>query len=55
MPSFAGTWTLVAADKELPDGTRVHEYGEHPKGRMMIDEQGRYAARGKRWLLLLES
>lgn len=42
-PSFAGTWTLVAADKELPDGTRVHEYGEHPKGRMMIDEKGRYS------------
>lgn len=42
-PSFAGTWTLVAADKELPDGTRVHEYGEHPKGRMMIDAKGRYS------------
>jgi hypothetical protein len=42
-PSFAGTWTLVAADKELPDGTRVHEYGEHPKGRMMIDGKGRYS------------
>jgi lipocalin-like protein len=42
-PSFAGTWTLVAADKESADGTRVHEYGEHPKGRMMIDSQGRYS------------
>jgi len=42
-PSFAGTWTLVAADKELPDGTRVHDYGEHPKGRMMIDAKGRYS------------
>jgi hypothetical protein len=42
-PSFAGTWTLVAADKEFPDGTRTHEYGEHPKGRMMIDEKGRYS------------
>jgi hypothetical protein len=42
-PSFAGTWTLVAADLEKPDGTRVHEYGEHPKGQMMIDEKGRYS------------
>jgi lipocalin-like protein len=42
-PSFAGTWTLVAADKESRDGTRVHEYGEHPKGRLMIDEKGRYS------------
>jgi hypothetical protein len=42
-PSFAGTWILVAADLEKPDGTRVHEYGEHPKGRMMIDAKGRYS------------
>ena len=42
-PSFAGTWTLVAADVEKSDGTRVHEYGEHPKGQMMVDEKGRYS------------
>src|SRR5215469_9041656 len=42
-PSLAGTWTLVAADHELPDGTRAHDYGEHPQGRMMIDENGRYS------------
>ena len=42
-PSLAGTWTLVAADRELPNGTRTHDYGEHPSGRMMIDESGRYA------------
>jgi hypothetical protein len=42
-PSFAGTWTLVAADQENPDGTRVHDFGDHPKGRMMIDEKGRYS------------
>jgi hypothetical protein len=40
-PSLAGTWTLVAADHELPDGTRAHDFGEHPEGRMMIDESGR--------------
>jgi hypothetical protein len=42
-PSFAGTWTLVAADHENPDGTRVHDFGEHQEGRMMIDEKGRYS------------
>lgn len=42
-PSLAGTWTLVAADRERPDGTRSHDYGEHPLGRMMIDESGRYS------------
>lgn len=42
-PSLAGTWTLVAADHENPDGTRAHDYGEHPLGRLMIDESGRYS------------
>jgi hypothetical protein len=42
-PSLAGTWTLVAADRELPNGTRSHDYGDHPLGRMMVDESGRYA------------
>jgi hypothetical protein len=43
-PSLAGTWSLVAADKETPDGTRSHDqYGEHPKGRMTIDAKGRYS------------
>lgn len=42
-PSLAGTWTLVAADVESPDGTRVQAYGEHPQGRMIIDQKGRYS------------
>jgi hypothetical protein len=42
-PSLAGTWTLVAADRELPDGRRVPDYGDRPQGRMMIDEKGRYS------------
>ena len=29
---LAGTWTLVAADKLLPDGSRQKDYGEAPKG-----------------------
>lgn len=41
--SFAGTWTLVAADRQLPDGTRSHDYGDNPQGLMMIDDHGRYS------------
>lgn len=40
---LAGTWTLVAADRIKPDGTRVHDYGEAPSGLMMVDKQGRYS------------
>jgi len=29
----------------LPNGTRLHDYSEHPLERMMIDESGRYAIR----------
>ena len=42
-PALAGTWRLESADKLLPDGTREHDYGAHPDGRLMIDGQGRYA------------
>jgi hypothetical protein len=42
-PSLAGTWTLVAADDLHPDGSRTHGYGEAPKGRLIIDGQGRYS------------
>lgn len=38
-----GTWALVAADKILPGGERVPDYGKSPKGRLMIDAQGRYS------------
>ncbi|NVM78650.1 hypothetical protein FHW83_004480 [Duganella sp. SG902] len=39
---LAGTWTLVVADRLLPDGTRVPDYGDAPAGLMMIDADGRY-------------
>lgn len=42
-PSLAGTWTLTAADRLYPDGTRTRDYGDHPKGRLIIDDQGRYS------------
>lgn len=38
-----GTWTLVAADKVLPDGETTRDYGEHPKGRLVVDAKGRYS------------
>jgi len=43
VPSLAGTWTLVVADLEHRDGSRSHDYGDKPKGLMMIDAQGRYS------------
>lgn len=38
-----GTWTLVAADRILPGGARVRDYGEHPTGRLIVDARGRYS------------
>src|SRR5690606_41437352 len=38
-----GTWTLVGADKILPDGSRARDYGERPKGRLVVDDRGRYS------------
>jgi len=41
---LAGSWTLVAADLLHPDGSRTHDYGEAPKGLLLIDSHGRYSA-----------
>lgn len=38
-----GTWTLVAADKLLPSGEQTRDYGAAPKGRLVVDAQGRYS------------
>lgn len=38
-----GSWMLVAADKRLPDGRVVRDYGEKPKGRLVVDARGRYS------------
>lgn len=38
-----GTWTLAAADKIVPGGERVRDYGESPSGRLIVDAQGRYS------------
>lgn len=41
--SLAGTWTLVAADVQHPDGSRASDYGASPKGLLLIDGQGHYS------------
>jgi hypothetical protein len=38
-----GTWTLVAADKILPTGEQVRDYGASPTGRLIVDAEGRYS------------
>ena len=39
---FVGTWKLVAADKLLPDGTRVADYGAQPHGMAIFTADGRF-------------
>lgn len=38
-----GSWSLVAADKILPGGERARDYGDAPRGRLIVDAQGRYS------------
>ncbi|MCD9087097.1 lipocalin-like domain-containing protein [Stenotrophomonas sp. SY1] len=38
-----GVWTLVAADKVLQTGETTRDYGERPKGRLIVDATGRYS------------
>lgn len=40
---LAGTWTLVVADVIRPDGTRARDYGDSPRGLLMVDVEGRYS------------
>jgi len=40
---LAGSWTLVAADVLHADGSRGHDYGAAPIGRLLIDSQGHYS------------
>ena len=41
--SLVGAWTLTAADDLNPDGTRVHAYGNNPRGLLIFDSGGRYS------------
>lgn len=40
---LADTWTLEAADLIKTDGSVVRDYGDAPKGRLIIDSGGRYS------------
>jgi hypothetical protein len=39
---FVGTWKLIAADKLLPDGTRVADYGAQPHGMAIFTADGNF-------------
>lgn len=41
--SIVGVWDLAAADKLLPDGTRVQDYGPSPHGLAIFTADGRYS------------
>jgi hypothetical protein len=41
--SIAGTWILTAAEKVLPDGTRVSDYGPNPHGLVIFTTDGYYS------------
>lgn len=38
-----GTWQLFSVDNIYPDNSRVHPYGENPKGMLIFDVNGNYA------------
>ena len=42
-PSLTGTWTLIAADKILPTGARVPDYGVSPRGLVLFTADGHYS------------
>jgi polyisoprenoid-binding protein YceI len=41
--SIVGTWVLTAAEKLLPDGTRVPDYGPDPHGLVIFTADGYYS------------
>jgi hypothetical protein len=41
--SIVGTWELSGADRLLPDGTRVSDYGDHPHGLVIFTADGYYS------------
>ncbi|MFV8342029.1 lipocalin-like domain-containing protein [Flavobacterium sp. XS2P39] len=40
---LVGSWSLVSIDNIYPDSSRVHPYGENPKGLLIFDANGNYA------------
>lgn len=42
-PSIIGTWVLSGADRLLPDGKRVADYGPNPHGLVVFTPDGYYS------------
>jgi hypothetical protein len=42
-PSIVGTWVLAGAEKLLPDGTRIADYGPDPHGLVIFTANGYYS------------
>jgi hypothetical protein len=42
-PSIVGTWTLAGAEKLLPNGTRIADYGPNPHGLVIFTANGYYS------------
>jgi hypothetical protein len=40
---LVGTWMLVVSESLRPDGSKVDEYGQDPKGTLIFDKNGRYS------------
>jgi hypothetical protein len=40
---LTGTWTLTVADRITPAGVQERDYGQAPKGRLIVDARGRYS------------
>jgi hypothetical protein len=40
---IVGTWVLSKAEKLLPDGTRISDYGENPHGLVVFTADGHYS------------
>jgi hypothetical protein len=40
---IAGTYSLISVDNQLADGSRVHLYGDHPHGILIMDAKGNYS------------
>lgn len=41
--SIVGTWILTGAEKVLPDGSRVRDYGPNPHGLVIFTADGYYS------------
>jgi hypothetical protein len=42
-PLIVGTWVLTRAERLLPDGTRVSDYGDNPHGLVIFTSDGYYS------------